>query len=460
MRFAFVLVVVVSVLGACKPVEPAKDRTAPRVVAVDPSDPVVPVDVAFVITVSEDLLATTVEADPTSETVTVVLVPRAATLDALITDFNNPPLADSRQDEPVQVNVDVDGPALAITPLEPLEPRTAYVLLLGSDITDGASNPLVDGSGLKAVFRYDFETDGGQPTVNDVDVDGPGLVAPNRRRLVVTFNQPVQNVGNDTLTLSPTAPIDAILANEARTEVTVLIGAGEGCNRLAPSTTYTLAVSAAVVGDTGQALAPFSADFTTGAACDSAPNLIVDGPDAIAGEVAASVRFETTKASTTEVRFGLSGGPLDCLGAACPVLGTPARTAIAGSSPPRFLHSVELAGLALDSSYDVVVSAEDDVGNTSTAQVAFITAPLPKVAINEVMANPSTSSEATGEYVELVNFGGVDVNTALTFGFDPVTGIAAPGSLMREGDVYSAVAHALGIDFDGRVDMPCMVKNA
>ncbi len=57
-------------------------------------------------------------------------------------------------------------------------------------------------------------------------------------------------------------------------------------------------------------------------------------------------------------------------------------------------------------------------------------------------------------------YGGVDVNTALTFGFDPVTGIAAPGSLMREGEVYSAVAHALGIDFDGRVDMPCMVKNA
>ncbi len=410
MRLVIAHVVVVLALSGCKPAEPEKDRTAPRVIAVEPSDPVVPVDVAFVITVSEDLLATTVDADPTSQTVTVVLVPRAATLDALITDFNSPPLADSRQDEPVPVDVDADGAALVITPLAPLEPRTAYVLLLGSDITDAASNPLVDGSGLKALFRYDFETDGGQPTVTDVDVDGPGLVAPNRRRLVITFNQPVQNVGNDTLTLTPAAPIDAILANEARTEVTVLIGAGEGCNRLAPSTTYTLAVSAAVVGDTGQALAPFSADFTTGAACDAAPNLIVDGPDAIPGEVAASVRFETTKASTTEVRFGLSGGPLDCLGAACPVLGTPARAAIAGSSPPRFLHSVELAGLALDSSYDVVVSAEDDVGNTATAPVSFITAPLPKVAINEVMANPSTSSEATGEYVELVNFGDVVVD--------------------------------------------------
>ncbi|MDP2344047.1 MAG: hypothetical protein Q8O67_24030 [Deltaproteobacteria bacterium] len=57
-------------------------------------------------------------------------------------------------------------------------------------------------------------------------------------------------------------------------------------------------------------------------------------------------------------------------------------------------------------------------------------------------------------------YGGVDVNTLLTFGFDPITGAPAPGTLMREGEVYSAVAHALGIDFDGRVDMPCMVKNA
>lgn len=57
-------------------------------------------------------------------------------------------------------------------------------------------------------------------------------------------------------------------------------------------------------------------------------------------------------------------------------------------------------------------------------------------------------------------YGGVDVDTALTFGFDPISGDPAPGTLMREGEVYSAVAHALGIDFDGRIDMPCMVKNA
>lgn len=55
-------------------------------------------------------------------------------------------------------------------------------------------------------------------------------------------------------------------------------------------------------------------------------------------------------------------------------------------------------------------------------------------------------------------YGGVDVDTALTFGFNPTTGAPEPGRLMHEGEIYSAVAHALGIDFDGRIDMPALVR--
>jgi hypothetical protein len=56
-------------------------------------------------------------------------------------------------------------------------------------------------------------------------------------------------------------------------------------------------------------------------------------------------------------------------------------------------------------------------------------------------------------------YGGVDTATGLTFGFDPVTGDPAPGSLMHEGDVYSALAHALDIDFDGRTALPAMLRS-
>jgi hypothetical protein len=57
-------------------------------------------------------------------------------------------------------------------------------------------------------------------------------------------------------------------------------------------------------------------------------------------------------------------------------------------------------------------------------------------------------------------YGGVDPNTCLTYGFDPVTGDPRPNEKFAEGDVYSAIAHALDIDFAGRTDFPSMVRGA
>jgi hypothetical protein len=55
-------------------------------------------------------------------------------------------------------------------------------------------------------------------------------------------------------------------------------------------------------------------------------------------------------------------------------------------------------------------------------------------------------------------YGGVDPNTLLTYGFDRATGQPDPGVIMREGDVYSAIAMALGIEFEGRRDMSALVR--
>lgn len=55
-------------------------------------------------------------------------------------------------------------------------------------------------------------------------------------------------------------------------------------------------------------------------------------------------------------------------------------------------------------------------------------------------------------------YGGVDPNTLLTYGFDRATGAPDPGMIMREGDVYSAVASALDIEFAGRTDMSALVR--
>lgn len=45
--------------------------------------------------------------------------------------------------------------------------------------------------------------------------------------------------------------------------------------------------------------------------------------------------------------------------------------------------------------------------------------------------------------------GGVDPNTGLTYGFDPMTGTPEPGREMAEAEIYAGIAGALGIDTTG-----------
>jgi hypothetical protein len=463
-RSALSLLAVSGLVGGvgCQPEVDDRDRTPPRVVGVSPGDPVLPVTAALQVTFSEKLDPATVDDDPTSDTVTVLLVPRAAISEAFLTDFKSPGIIESRQDDVIAIDAELRNDTVEIVPEQPLQPNTAYVLLLGADLRDTAANPLVDGLGLAAVFRYDFQTDAGSPEVTATDL-GTGTIAPNRRRFDVTFNQPVRNVGTSTLTLSPAVDIEAVLLDETRTVATVFVAApSSGCARFVPNTEYTLNISNAVVADTGQALVPYAATFSTGASCDTVEHVVVGAPEAIAGETSATIRFTTNKPSTTLVRFGLDGGELDCLGAACPIAGASVRTPSADSSPPAFVHALQVSGLEVDRTYRFVVSAEDDVGTVASGSGSFITAPLPKVSVNEVMANPSSvfTSEARGEYVELANFGtdvldvsgwlvhvdGGDAAGGCTATLPAATTIAAGAFLVVGGKDFDAAPYALEAD--------------
>ena len=55
-------------------------------------------------------------------------------------------------------------------------------------------------------------------------------------------------------------------------------------------------------------------------------------------------------------------------------------------------------------------------------------------------------------------YGGINPSTLLTHGFNRNTGVADPTTLMREGDIYSVVCQALGVDFVGREDIPIMIR--
>jgi hypothetical protein len=55
-------------------------------------------------------------------------------------------------------------------------------------------------------------------------------------------------------------------------------------------------------------------------------------------------------------------------------------------------------------------------------------------------------------------FGGVDLATMMYHGFDRGSGEPAPGTMMREGDLYSLVAQAFDVQFDGRTDMSAVLR--
>ncbi len=56
-------------------------------------------------------------------------------------------------------------------------------------------------------------------------------------------------------------------------------------------------------------------------------------------------------------------------------------------------------------------------------------------------------------------YGGVDPDTALTYGFDRMTGEPRPGTVMTESDIFSAVAQSMGAPFPGRIDMSALLRS-
>lgn len=388
-------------LCACPP-EDEDDDTPPRVLSVEPAAPVVPVTVSFTVRFSETLDEDTLSGDVTAENLSVTIAPRAEVDEAFLSDLRNPPFSDSRQDDVVVVDVAAQGDFITVTHSAPLLPLTAYVLAISENVRDTSSNPLVGPDGLTAPFLYDFVTDAGAPEVQETDVPGNGVVVPNRKYFRVTFNQPVQNVDASTLTLTGASnpAVEAVLLDETRTVATlVLADPASGCERLAPSGDYVLAASDGIVADTGQPLMPYALPIAAGTACDTAPNTLRDVLP-VAGEVSATVRYATSKPSTSEVWFGVAGGELDCLGGPCPVPGV-----ASGGSGGNFPASAQLDGLTVNVTYDFLVVAEDEIGSLARQQGTLTTAPLPKITINEFLADsPDGVSDPDGEFIELVSF--------------------------------------------------------
>jgi hypothetical protein len=394
------------------------DLVAPTVHDISPlPGTVVPVDTSFTVTFSEPMARDSIDQE---EGLAVALAPSTIFDDGFLSDIATLPLSQTRAERvvPLEMELSADFTELTVTPTTALAPDTVYFLVLSADIRDPAGNPLVWTDGLAASVWARFTTDDGPPTyiADDLFAAG-GVVAPNRRRITVWFDQPVVGLGVDTVAIDAVggatpATTQSLLIAADRSSATLLLASGAGCETLSPAADYELRVGPGLTDDEGETMEVVRTPFTTSAACDLEPN-VVASVEAIAGEVDAHVRFDTTKASTTEARWGLVGGELDCLGTTpCPARAADAVDSLPGVSPPLFRHTVNLEGLSLGEQYRVLVLAEDLNGKVAQAETTFTTAVLPKVALNEIHANPNTDQggEPAGEYVELHNYGDESVS--------------------------------------------------
>ena len=387
-------------VASCSPREEF-DISPPRVLSVTPSGPIISVDPVFEVELSELVSEETLTTD------TVVFAPLSVVDSGFLSDVGNPPLNDTTLSEIIEVSIEINEERITVTPQVRLEAGVDYALVLSEEIRDLNANGLVDATNTNANVVFNFQTNDGAPQVIATSLpEDPDTVFPNTKRFRVDFNQAVRGVDRDSLTLSSNAGqdplVDSVIVSADRKSAELVLGDAATCERLSANAVYALSLSADISDDEDNAMEPVSFEFTVGPDCDNERLTIVEQVQGVGGETTATVRFFTNKPSSTEVRFGLMGGFLGCLNQGCPIIGEPGTDAGSG----RYFHTVEITGLEIDQVYAFEVRSEDEVGFVATGSGSFLTAELPDVAINEIMANaPASIEENDGEYVEIVNYG-------------------------------------------------------
>lgn len=424
MRGQFKVATVLAVLGwaglfGCPPNEvPDEDTQAPRVISVTPAGRAVRIGESIVVEFTEPVLKATLNSE------NIVVAQTAEVTDAFISDFNNPPLSDSRITDlvPLTLAIADDSRKVTISASNGFPAAAELTLLVNRAVSDPSFNPLVGADGLQAHFRLDFTTDDGPPavTLTDLPIGNPSQVPPNQRTIAVVFDQAVYNVTATTLTLRATSgsdpTIQAIELDASRTRATLRLAdaAGSGCFTLCPLLSYTLAASAQIVDADGSSLIPFQQELQALAMPDLAsPRLLTVPPQAIAGEDHAQIMWQTDEPSSSAVRLGDTSSNLSRR-----VVGEPAVTCTGSGSARSCSHLVDVDGLDLGGgsgrTYFYMVESLDAVDNPPllAGPFTFDTQRLPQLVINEVYPNPppgpSSEDESHYEFVEVYNFSATD----------------------------------------------------
>lgn len=456
------------VVAGCEPPPlPPVDTEPPRVIKVEPRGTNVPVETTVKVVFSEPMNRETCTTD------TIALIPTALIEEKpeLAEEVDNPPINVSARPKfvPARVTVSSDGTVAELSPLwDAIEGRslqgvTSYTVLVSKKVTDTHGNPLADKHGLNARHQSQFTTsarpDRTAP-VPSVDLDQQVNVPLDLAQVVVRWSEPVAvNVAiNDAIYLeegpAQVAVKGAVTRDGALTTWTLALGPRAAADprpcpdgsaplaetTLCPDTEYTLVLRgfSDAAGNPTEPERHALFRFRTARCLDRQPPAlnaeavtgVTDGAAVVTwraderarGQVdyASDEGFDAwtdfaERCSTPNAACGRVVGPLGKLEAASevdPCLSLEEQRARAGA----YAGAVTLDRLAPSTTYHYRITVIDLSGNhaliSRSEKKAFSTlAPLPKIAITEVMANPASPQEE-GEYIELYNAGAEPVSLA------------------------------------------------
>ncbi len=390
------VVMIALLLGSCTRIESLIDRVPPRVVEVTPHEWKVPVTTSWIFRFSKPFAPISSASDY------ILLVEAKDVDDKLLKDFNNTSLtaAHKRGRIPCEVEPSSDHLSLVVKP-KFLRSQTRYAFLISSDLKDLAGNPLVDGKELKAHYRYDFATIETFPQIvaHDLPVLANEEVSSERRRFSFVFSKEVTGFDLQSVHLEG-AIIESMIYYPHHKRLVITLPKGE----LKPNAPYSFTFSSKIKSTTGQILEPQTIVFKTQAESKIQSDLL-ETIEMEAHDTSAILHWQTRDKTDGRIWYGEKGGPMNCLGIACPLRVFATLPLLNKKQVGDSGSSVIIDHLILGKEYEYRLVLDDNQGRKIAAKGVFVTSPMPKVVVNEIMINPSTAKKIEGEYVELVNYG-------------------------------------------------------
>lgn len=397
------IVLILCIAGGCTKSGEKNNSISLSVTAVEPQAYILPSDVTLKLSFSQPVARESI----TTKTITLV-AEKAFDDRAKKTHYSQ------RNGRVPQERVEldftiVDEITISLKPQQPLKSNTKYLLMLSSKISSQQGGNLTAPNGESKEFSYPFVTEntGLMLTGHDIISDQTPLVELNRRVFRLTFDD-VFDLKTDTIyikSLAPVPTIEFISQNIEQKEITITIqGPAQGCEVWRKDSDYSFVVQPGPIN--GNPQAPLEVSFHTGAACDDVKLTGWARSWATASDTSALVQLSTSRPGSLYLWYGRKDGPLDCLGKKCPLVIEGSGVKQQNTQTPIFLHSVESSGLIIDQAYNYQMVIEDDRLGRHYDEGEFVTQPVPKIAISEVMLNPalpSGASESTGEFIELFN---------------------------------------------------------